>query len=116
MRGPEIQYQTGLKVRNFHQRLLKAHQTRKTSYDVCFTLKRVLLIIPIIRNNLLKVHPLVTHLIAHYIYLQVVTSGRSVAKNLVKNDILSLFLQMITCKLRPSDYFLPAQPDSLGLK
>jgi hypothetical protein len=73
MRGPEIQCQTGLTKKfvfseNVRKLLLKAHQVSKTSYDVCFTLKRVLLIIPIIRNNLLKVHPLVTHPIAHYMH------------------------------------------------
>jgi len=83
MRGPEIQYQTGLTKKfvfseNVGKLLLKAHQARKTSYDVCFTLKRVLLIIPIIRNIRLKVHLMVTHPIAHYMHLQAFTSGKSV--------------------------------------
>ena len=80
MRGPEIQCQTGLTKKfvfseNVRKLLVKAHQARETSYDVCFTLKRVLLIIPINRNNLLKVHHLVTHPMAHYMYCKPLNTG-----------------------------------------
>jgi len=63
----------------------------KTSYDVCFHLTKVLSIIPFSRNNLLKVHPLVTHSITHYMHCKP-KMGEKCSKKTTCYDILHVFL------------------------